>query len=131
MKSKSESRSVVSSSLDPMDYTVHGIVQARIVECVAFPFSRESSQPRDQTQVSHIACDSLPAEPQWTPKNIGVGGIFLTQESNRSLLHGRQILYQLNYQESPNYVYIYTLFFFFFPGELVVKTLLSQHWSAD
>ena len=40
---------------DPMDYTVHGILQAGILEWVAFPFSRESSQPRDQTQVSHIA----------------------------------------------------------------------------
>ena len=37
---------------NPMDYTVHGILQARILECVAFPFSRGSSQPRDQTQVS-------------------------------------------------------------------------------
>ena len=39
---------------DPMDYTVHGILQARILEWVAFPFSRGSSQPRDQTQVSCI-----------------------------------------------------------------------------
>ena len=39
----------------PMDYTVHGIFQARILEWVAFLFSRESSQPRDRTQVSHIA----------------------------------------------------------------------------
>ena len=39
----------------PMDYTVHGILQARILEWVAFPFSRVSSQPRDQTQISHIA----------------------------------------------------------------------------
>ena len=38
-----------------MDYTVHGILQARILERVAFPFSRGSSQPRDGTQVSHIA----------------------------------------------------------------------------
>ena len=38
-----------------MDYTVHGILQARILEWVAFPFSRVSSQPRDRTQVSHIA----------------------------------------------------------------------------
>jgi len=38
-----------------MDYTVHGILQARILEWVAFPFSRGSSQPRDPTQVSHIA----------------------------------------------------------------------------
>ena len=32
---------------DPMDSTVHGILQARILEWVAFPFSKESSQPRD------------------------------------------------------------------------------------
>ena len=38
-----------------MDYTVHGILQARILEWVAFPFSRESSQPRDQTQVTCTA----------------------------------------------------------------------------
>ena len=34
---------------DPMEYTIHGILQARILEWVAFPFSRGSSQPRDQT----------------------------------------------------------------------------------
>ena len=40
---------------DPMDYTVHGTLQARILEWVAFPFSSGSSQPRDGTQVSLIA----------------------------------------------------------------------------
>ena len=40
---------------DPMDYRAHGILQARILEWVAFPFSKGSSQPRDQTQVSLIA----------------------------------------------------------------------------
>ena len=38
-----------------MNYTVHGILQARILEWLAFHFSRVSSQPRDQIQVSHIA----------------------------------------------------------------------------
>ena len=38
-----------------MDYTVHGILQARILEWVAFPFSRGSFQSRDRTQVSCIA----------------------------------------------------------------------------
>ena len=38
-----------------MDYTVHGILQARIVEWVVFLFYRGSSQPRDRTQVSCIA----------------------------------------------------------------------------
>ena len=70
---------------DPMDYVVHGILQARILEWVAFPFSRGSSQPRS----SAMQVDSLPAEPQGKPKNTGVDslsllqGIFLTQESNQ------------------------------------------------
>ena len=38
-----------------MDYTVHGLLQASILEQVAFPFSRGSSQPRNQTGVSCIA----------------------------------------------------------------------------
>ena len=40
---------------EPMDYTVHGILQARILEWVVFPFFTGSSQPRDRTQVSCIA----------------------------------------------------------------------------
>ena len=55
---------------DLMDYTVHGILQARILEWVAVPFSRGSSQPRDQTQVSHIA------------------GGFFTSWATREALHG-------------------------------------------
>ena len=51
------SRSVMSDSCHPMDYSppgssVHGIFQARILEWVAIPFSRGSSWPRDWTQVS-------------------------------------------------------------------------------
>ena len=40
---------------NPMDYTVPGILQAKILEWVAFSFSRGSFQPRDRTQVSHTA----------------------------------------------------------------------------
>ena len=40
---------------DPMDYSFHEILQARILEWVAFLFSRGSSQTRDQTQVSCIS----------------------------------------------------------------------------
>ena len=92
------------------DCILHGILQARIQEWVAFPFSRRSSQPREQTQVSHIAGDPLPAEPQGQPKNTGVGSlslsllqwIFLTQELNWGLLHCRWILYQLAIREELN-----------------------------
>ena len=52
---KSESPQSCPILCGPMDYTVHGILQARILEWVAFPFSRRPSQPRDRTQVSHIA----------------------------------------------------------------------------
>ena len=40
--------------VDPIEYTDHGILRARILECVAFPYSKGSSQPRDQAQASHI-----------------------------------------------------------------------------
>ena len=50
---ENESHSVVSDSL--RSHGLHGIFQARILERVAIPFSRGSSQPRDQTEVSCIA----------------------------------------------------------------------------
>ena len=90
-----------------MDYTVHEIFQVRILEWVAVPFSRGSSQPRIKPRSPTFQVDSLPTEPPGKLKNTGVGslslfqGIFLTQELNRGLLHCRQILYQLSYQGSP------------------------------
>ena len=57
---------------DPMDYTVNGILQARISEWVAFLFSRGSSQPRIEPRSPALQVDSLPAEPQEKIKNIGV-----------------------------------------------------------
>ena len=51
---ESKTRSVGSDSLR-CHGLYHGVLQARIPEWVAFPFSRGSSQPRDQTQVSCIA----------------------------------------------------------------------------
>ena len=77
---------------DPMDYTVHGILQAKILEWVAFPFSRGSSQPRDWTQVSCTA-----------------GGFFTNWAIREAQEHEwvaypfpKRILYQLSYQGSPN-----------------------------
>ena len=50
-----------------MDSTVHGIPQARILECVAFPFSRRSSNPRVVPRSPTLQADSLPGEPQGKP----------------------------------------------------------------
>ena len=52
---------------NPMDYSppgssIHGMLQARILEWVAISFSRGSSQPRDQTWVSCIVGNSFPSE---------------------------------------------------------------------
>ena len=58
-----ESESEVAQSCptlcDPMDFSlpgfsIHGILQARVLECVAISFSKGSSRPRDWTRVSHI-----------------------------------------------------------------------------
>ena len=46
---------------DPMDYTIHGIVQAGILEWVAFPFSRGSSQPEIEPMFPMLQADSLPS----------------------------------------------------------------------
>ena len=92
-----------------------GFLQARILEWIAMPSSRRSSQTRDQTQVSCTAGDSLTSEPPGKPKNTGMGclsllqGNFPTQESNWDLLHQRQILYQLSYQRSPSVLYFNTI----------------------
>ena len=53
MKEESKSHSVMSVPLRP--HGLYSIFRARVLEWVAFPFSRVSSQPRDPTQVSHIA----------------------------------------------------------------------------
>ena len=62
---RSESRSVVSTLCNPMDcslpdFSFHKILQARILEWVAVPFSRRFSQPRDRTQFSCIAGEFFP-----------------------------------------------------------------------
>ena len=97
---------------DPMDYIVHGVLQARTLKYMAVPFSRGSSQPRDWTQVSHIAGGFFTGQATGKLKNPGVGSlcllqwIFPTQELNRGLLQCRRILDQLSSQGSPLDIYI-------------------------
>ena len=50
-----------------MEYTVHGILQARILEWIAFPFSRGSSLPRHRPRSPALQADRLPAKPQGKP----------------------------------------------------------------
>ena len=97
---------------NPMGYPVHGILQTRILEWVAFPFSRRSSQHRDRPRSPTLQEDSSPAESQGKSKNVGgsslavLQGIFPTREWNQELLHCRWILYQLSCQGSPSIFFI-------------------------
>ena len=122
---------------DPMDYRVHGILQARILEWVAVPFSRVSSQSRDQTQVCRIA-----------------GGFFTSWASREALIYvknladvqapGQQVLcisycphlYHLHFHHSN------TFFYFFEQGfpkygpcisseHLQVKKIIWHHWIRN
>ena len=94
------------SLCDTMDCTVHGILQAKILQWVAFPFSQGSFQPRIEPRSPALQADSLPAETQGKPRNTWVGSLsllqqtFPTQELNWGLLHCRWILYQLSYHGS-------------------------------
>ena len=80
-----------------MDYTVHGIIQARILKWVAVPFS---DLPNLGIKLRSLAlqADSLPTELSGKPQNTGVGslsllqGIFPTEGVNPGLLHFRQFL---------------------------------------
>ena len=71
-----------------------------------FPSSGDLLNPEIEPRSPALQVDSLPAEPQGKPKNIGVGSlsllqqIFPTKESNRGLLYCRRILYQLIHQGS-------------------------------
>ena len=102
---------------DPMDYTVHGILQATILELGSYSLLQGVSG--DRTQVSHIAGSFFIIWATREAKNTGVfypaygcsyrslsllQQIFLTQESNQGLLHCRWTLYQLSYQGSWLYV---------------------------
>ena len=55
----------------PPGFSVHGILQARILEWIAFPFSRESSQPRDWTWVSRIVGRFFTVWATWEAYLIG------------------------------------------------------------
>ena len=91
-----------------MDYTIHLILQARILEYATFCFFRGSYQPRSST----FQVDSLPAEPQEKPKNTGVSSLSLlqrivpTQELNQGLLHCRKFFTNWAIREAQFLIYI-------------------------
>ena len=49
----------------PPGSSVHGILQAKILECVAIPSSRGPSRPRDQTRISYVPCTGGQSRHHW------------------------------------------------------------------
>ena len=64
---------------DPMDYTVHGILQVRKLEWVAFPSPWDLPNPGIEFKSPALQADSSPAESSGKPKNTGVGSLSLLQ----------------------------------------------------
>ena len=62
-----------------MDYTIHGILQARIPEWVTFHFSGDLPNPGIEPRSPTLQTDSLSAEPQEKAQNTGVGSLHLLQ----------------------------------------------------
>ena len=68
MKAKVKAAQLCPTLCDPMDYTVLGILQARILQWVAFPSPGDLPIPKIEPR-SPKCMDSLPAEPQGKPRN--------------------------------------------------------------
>ena len=87
---------------------------ARILEWVAFPSSKGSSQPRDQTQVSLIAGGfftswaTREAQEYWSGQPFPSPGGLPNPGIETGLLHCRRILYQLSYLGSPSFLIPHT-----------------------
>jgi len=64
---------------NPMDYTVHGILQAKYWSGYPFPSPGDLANPGIKPRSPILQADSLLAEPQGTPKNTGVGSLSLLQ----------------------------------------------------
>ena len=93
---KSESPSVTSYSLwltglvsRPPGFSVHGILQARVLEWVAIPFSRRSSWPWDWTQVSYIASRLFTLWATREGQPLGHQGISVVNKIWHQCIHGR------------------------------------------
>ena len=86
---------------NPMDWgppgsSVHGILHARIPECVAISVSRGSPQPRDQTPISCVSCIGrwilYHLSHQWSPQTEPMPGG--GRDQTRGLIHAKHVLYQ-------------------------------------
>ena len=80
--------------------SVHSILQTRILQWVAIPFSRESSPPRDQTRPLALQTDSLPSEPPGKKYSCW----HLNEEIKKSILCDKQNIPWWWNQGFPNYV---------------------------
>ena len=126
---ESESHSVLSDSLWPMDCIFHGILQARLLEWVAFPFSMGSSQPRDWTQVSNIAggfftswVTGKPKNTEWVADPFSSRSSWLRNQTRVSYVAGRFFTnWAIREDMQLNIMYNN-------PGILTIRYIVAKFW---
>ena len=95
----------------------HGILQARVLEWVAFPSPEDRPNPGIEPRSPTLQADSLPTEPPGKPKNTGVGSLFFSRaylsdpgielgslalqaDSLRAELPGNSLTYEVQFNSS-------------------------------
>ena len=118
----------MSYSLQPhgLYYTVHGVLQARILERISIPFSRGSSQTRDWTWSPMLQVDSLPAEPPGKPNKYTYTTRYISRKIKSKVsiyLHTcvcSNIIHNNQAMKPPKYLWL---------DEWINKMCLIQGWN--
>ena len=113
---------------NPMDYTVPGILQAKILEWVAFPFSRGSSQPKDRTQVSCIAGRFFTAVYCGPPKSkmrVIMPGLPKSRDGCEGLMRNA------SFQKAFYFYFLYNIFYFLYNMTQKFHLVTNTHWMPS
>ena len=108
---ESQNCSIRSDSCHPTDYTVHGILRARILEWGAFPFSRASSQPVIEPRSPALQADSLPlcsVAQEQSQMGIILPGLPKSRDGSEGLMRNA------SFQKAFYFYFLYNIFYFLY-----------------
>ena len=132
------SHSVMSNLCNPMDYSppgsfVHGIFQARILECVSMSYSRGSSQPRDWTHIFWIAGRFFTTEPPGKPRAMSVHYLnkwpFQVLCTHMSAVNQRPSCFEINWLGTVVKITSLIEFTCFSPNQLIIIEALCVNYT--
>ena len=115
-----------------MDYTVHEILQARTLESAAIPFSRASSQPRDRTQVFHIAGRFSTVWATRELRHISVWDIYQLKEEKKGVYDGTlDLLHTLSVISYSLWLFLAFEFCMHLLSKMKVLSTLRIQWPQE